>query len=32
MAAEVPWATVEADNGYMKVDYSKVDVEFKKVA
>lgn len=32
MANEVPWAVVEADNGYFKVDYSKVDVEFKRVA
>jgi len=32
MAHEVPWAVVEADDGYFKVDYSKVDVEFKRVA
>lgn len=32
MAHEVPWAVVEADNGYFKVDYTKVDVEFKRVA
>jgi hypothetical protein len=30
MAQDVPWATVKADNGYLMVDYNKVDVEFKK--
>ena len=30
MAQEVPWATIKADNGYLMVDYNKVDVEFKK--
>ena len=30
MAQEVPWASVKADNGYLMVDYNKVDVEFKK--
>jgi len=30
MAQEVPWASVKADNGYLMVDYDKVDVEFKK--
>jgi len=30
MAQEVPWASVTADNGYLMVDYNKVDVEFKK--
>ena len=30
MAHEVPWANVEHDNGYMMVDYNKVDVEFKQ--
>ena len=30
MAQEVPWANVKADNGYLMVDYNKVDVEFKK--
>lgn len=32
MASEVPWAVVEADNGFYKVDYSQVDVEFKRVS
>ena len=31
MAHEVPWASVMNDNGYYIVDYSKVDVEFKKL-
>jgi len=31
MAHEVPWASVRHDNGYMMVDYNKVDVEFKKL-
>ena len=31
MAQEVPWATSVDDNGYLLVDYSKVDVEFKKL-
>jgi len=30
MAQEVPWASVKADNGYLMVDYNKVDVDFKK--
>ena len=30
MAHEVPWANVKHSNGYMMVDYDKVDVEFKK--
>lgn len=30
MAHEVPWASVKHSNGYMMVDYNKVDVEFKK--
>ena len=30
MAHEVPWANVKHNNGYMMVDYNKVDVEFKK--
>jgi len=29
MAHEVPWASVKHDNGYMMVDYSKLDVDFK---
>jgi hypothetical protein len=31
MADEVPWAVIERANEYSMVDYSKVDVEFKKV-
>ena len=31
MAQEVPWAASIADDGYLHVDYSKVDVDFKKV-
>ena len=31
MAHEVPWASVMNDNGYYMVDYSKLDVEFKKL-
>ena len=31
MAQEVPWAASVAENGYLQVDYSKVDVDFKKV-
>jgi len=31
MAHEVPWASVRHDNGYMMVDYNKVDVKFKKL-
>ena len=31
MAQEVPWAASIADNGYLQVDYSKVDVDFKKI-
>ena len=31
MAHEVPWASVKHDNGYLMVDYNKVDVEFKIV-
>ena len=30
MAHEVPWANIKHSNGYMMVDYNKVDVEFKK--
>jgi hypothetical protein len=32
MADEVPWAVIERENDYNLVDYSKVDVEFKKVS
>lgn len=31
MAHEVPWASVKHSNGYMMVDYSQIDVEFKKI-
>lgn len=31
MADEVPWAVIKRENDYSLVDYSKVDVEFKKV-
>ena len=30
MAQEVPWASVKHDSGYLMVDYSKIDVEFKR--
>ena len=30
MAQEVPWASVKHDNGYLMVDYNKVDVDFKR--
>ena len=31
MAQEVPWASVMTDTGYYKVDYSKTDVEFRRL-
>ena len=31
MAQEVPWASVKMDNGYLAVDYSKLDVDFERV-
>jgi hypothetical protein len=31
MAQEVPYATLQHSEGYLMVDYSKVDVEFKKL-
>ena len=31
MAHQVPQASFVHDNGYLMVDYSKIDVEFKKV-
>ena len=31
MAQEVPWASIVGNDGYLKVDYSKVDVEFKRI-
>lgn len=32
MADEVPWAATQAPNGYQMVDYSKVDVDFERIA
>ena len=31
MAQEVPWASSLHDNGYLMVDYSKTDVEFRRL-
>ena len=31
MAQEVPWASTVDDDGYLMVDYSKLDVEFKRL-
>ena len=31
MAHQVPHASIVNDDGYLMVDYSKIDVEFKKV-
>jgi len=31
MAQEVPWASIMTDTGYYMVDYSKVDVEFRRI-
>ena len=31
MAHEVPWATEKHESGYLMVDYSKVDVEFRRL-
>ena len=31
MAQEVPWASTMTDTGYYMVDYSKVDVEFRRI-
>jgi len=31
IAQEVPWASMKHDNGYLLVDYSKLDVDFKKL-
>lgn len=31
MAQEVPWASIKQNNGYLAVDYSKIDVEFEKI-
>jgi hypothetical protein len=32
MAQEVPWASIKTNSGYLAVDYSKVDVDFKRIA
>jgi len=32
MAQEVPWASTMMDNGYLAVDYNKVDVDFERIA
>ena len=32
MAHEVSWASVKANNGYLMIDYDKIDVEFKQYA
>lgn len=31
VAQEVPWASMKHNNGYLLVDYSKLDVDFKKL-
>ena len=31
MAHEVPWASIKHFNGYMMIDYNKIDVKFKKI-
>ena len=31
IAQEVPWASTEMSNGYLAVDYNKVDVDFKRI-
>ena len=31
MAQDVPWASFEDNNGYLMVDYSKLDVDFVKI-
>ena len=31
MAQEVPWASFEGENGYLMVDYSKLDVDFRRL-
>ena len=32
MAQEVPWASSIADNGFLWVDYTKLDVDFVKLS
>jgi len=31
MAQEVPWASIKQKDGYLAVDYSKIDVDFEKI-
>jgi len=31
MAHEVPWAAKRHPNGYLMVDYNKLDVEFRRI-
>ena len=31
MAQEVSWASIMGDDGYLMVDYSKLDVEFRRL-
>jgi len=31
MAQEVPWASIMGDDGYLTVDYSKLDVDFRRL-
>ena len=31
MAQEVPWASIVGDDGYLMVDYSKLDVDFRRL-
>jgi hypothetical protein len=31
MAQEVPWASIMMNNGYLAVDYNKIDVDFKRI-
>jgi len=31
MAQEVPWASIKNENGYLSVDYSKIDAKFKRL-
>ena len=31
MAQEVPWASMVGDDGYLMVDYSKLDVDFRRL-
>ena len=31
MAHEVPWASEKHSNGYLMVDYNKIDVDFRRL-